>query len=474
MTHRLVAALVILCFPVVANGQGLADLVPDLILNGITLPGGAAPGNPHAGHFTLGNPTAGGSQAASRVDSATILAVENFNGSFIRQLANVPLGTSTGGFTFTFDEKTGTYTRGSNSFGPSFTERANTIGHKKLSAGFTFQHSSFDSFGDLDLEDGSINFYLPHTDCCSPAAPPPSSNIPGLEGDLLEASLQLKASADTFALMANYGVTSRFDVGVALPITHVSLDATVNGTIIRLSTFATPTVHTFGETGQDQIRQTFTSSGSATGIGDIVVRTKYAFYSSGNTGLAAGFDLRLPTGDEEELLGLGATQGKIYGIASYTSGRVSSHFNLGTPFRRKEAIRSSCHPATKSTTPAPSSLWLHPRLTVVADFLGRSFIDAGTVAAANQEYTYRVGAGADATVPTQVSRANPLTGDPYSQLALSSGNLNVILGALGGKFNLAPNLLISGNVLFPLANSGLKDRFYDRIWPRLRLLSSSI
>jgi hypothetical protein len=62
-------------------------------------------------------------------------------------------------------------------------------------------------------------------------------------------------------------------------------------------------------------------------------------------------------------------------------------------------------------------------------------------------------------VPTQVSRANPLTGDPYSQLALSSGNLNVLLGALGGKFNLAPNLLISGNVLFPLANSGLKDRF---------------
>ncbi len=458
MTLRLVAALLILSSPVVAHGQGLADLVPDLILNGITLPGGAAPGNPHAGHFTLGNPTTGGSQPASRVDFATILAVENFNGSFIRQLANVPLGSSTGGFTFTFDEKTGTYTRGSNSFGPSFTERANTIGHRKLSAGFTFQHSSFDSFGDLDLKDGSINFYLPHTDCCSAAAPPPSSNIPGLEGDLLEASLQLSATADTFALMANYGVTSRFDVGVALPITHVSLDATVNGTIIRLSTFATPTVHTFGETGQDQIRQTFTSSGSASGIGDIVLRTKYAFYSSGNTGLAAGFDLRLPTGDEEELLGLGATQGKIYGIASYTSGRVSSHFNFGYTMSSEGSESFVLTASDEMNYTGAVEFVAHPRLTVVADFLGRSFIDAGTVAAQNQEYTYRVGAGADATVPTQVSRTNPLSGEPYSQLALSSGNLNILLGALGGKFNLLPNLLISGNVLFPLANSGLKDR----------------
>ena len=458
MTLRIVVALVILCSPAVANGQGLADLVPDLILNGITLPGGAAPGNPHAGHFTLGNPTIGGSQPASRVDSATILAVENFNGSFIRQLTNVPLGSSTGGFTFTFDEKTGTYTRGSNSFGPSYTERANTIGHRKLSAGFTYQHSSFDSFGDLDLNDGSINFYLPHTDCCSAAAPPPSSNIPGLEGDLLEASLQLKASADTFALMANYGVTAKFDIGVALPITHVSLDATVNGTIIRLSTFATPTVHTFGADGQDQTRQTFTSSGSATGIGDIIVRSKYAFYSRGNTGLAAGLDLRLPTGDAEELLGLGATQGKIYGIASYTSGRVSSHFNFGYTISSEGSDSFTLSASDEMNYTGAVEFVAHPRLTLVADFLGRSFIDAGKVAAEDEEYIFRVGAGADATVPTQVSRINPLTGDPYSQLALTPGNLNVILGAVGGKFNLLPNLLISGNVLFPLANSGLKDR----------------
>ena len=57
--------------PVLAqtSGGNLAALVPTLVLSGITLPGASDPGSPHAGHFTLGNPTFGGSQAASQVDS---------------------------------------------------------------------------------------------------------------------------------------------------------------------------------------------------------------------------------------------------------------------------------------------------------------------------------------------------------------------------------------------------------------------
>ena len=70
----LIFLAVLLVLPVTAlaqsSGTNLADIVPNLILTGITLPGGEAPGNPHAGHFTLGNPTFGGSQAPSRVDAA--------------------------------------------------------------------------------------------------------------------------------------------------------------------------------------------------------------------------------------------------------------------------------------------------------------------------------------------------------------------------------------------------------------------
>jgi hypothetical protein len=34
----------------------------------------------------------------------------------------------------------------------------------------------------------------------------------------------------------------------------------------------------------------------------------------------------------------------------------------------------------------------------------------------------------------------------------------MLLGAVGAKFNPWPNLLVSGNVLFPLNDSGLTDK----------------
>jgi len=311
-----------------ADGHGLAHLVPNLILTEIVLPGASDPGSPHAGHFTLGNPTFGGSQGASQADIPAIRAVEAFSDRLTTQLANFPLGSSTGGFTYSFDEQSGLYTRNTTSFGPAFTERAATIGRKKLSVGVNYQHTSFDSFGGESLKDGSISFYLPHTDCCSPAAPPPSLQTPGFESDLMQATLTLKASTDTVAVFANYGVTDRFDIGLALPITHVDLDASVHATILRLSSTDNTLVHTFVQ-GQNVAETTFSDAGSATGLGDMVVRTKYNFLRSTNTWMSLGFDLRLPSGDSDNLLGLGTTQGKFLLIASSNHERVSPHVNMG-------------------------------------------------------------------------------------------------------------------------------------------------
>ena len=61
----------------------------------------------------------------------------------------------------------------------------------------------------------------------------------------MQATLTLKATIDTVGVFANYGVTDRLDVGVAIPITHVALDADVNATILRLSSADNLLVHTF-------------------------------------------------------------------------------------------------------------------------------------------------------------------------------------------------------------------------------------
>jgi hypothetical protein len=453
-----------LAIPGIAKAQGLADLVPNLILTGITLPGGDLPGSPHAGHFTLGNPIFGGSQGLSRPDADAIRAVEAFGDRLRSQFANFPLGTSSGGFTFTFDEQSGTYSRASASFGPAFTERAQTIGRGRFSAGFNYQYTKFDTFGDVSLTDGSLTFYLPHTDCCGGAAPPPPSpTIPGLEGDVLEAALVLEARTNTFALLGSVGVTDRFDLGVVLPVVSVDLDATVNATIIRLATANQPNVHTFVQ-GQDQPRATFRQAGSATGIGDIVVRSKYRMYSQGETGFAAAFDLRLPTGDENDLLGLGTTQGRVYAILSSGNERLASHLNIGYTFSGRgdtdvDFVFAPPGISDEFGYAGGVEFVASPRLTIIGDLIGRTLIDAGRVEVESKQFQYRAGAGSIDTVPLQTSSTNPLTGQPYQQLALTPGqNLNLVLGAIGAKFNVATNLLISGNALVPVTKGGLRDR----------------
>jgi len=445
-----------------ADGHGLAHLVPNLILTEIVLPGASDPGSPHAGHFTLGDPTFGGSQGASQVDIPAIRAVEAFSDRLTTQLANFPLGSSTGGFTYSFDEQSGLYTRNTTSFGPAFTERAATIGRKKLSVGVNYQHTSFDSFGGESLKDGSISFYLPHTDCCSPAAPPPSLQTPGFESDLLQATLTLKASTDTVAVFANYGVTDRFDVGLALPITHVDLDASVHATILRLSSTDNTLVHTFVQ-GQNVAETTFSDAGSATGLGDMVVRTKYNFLRSTNTWMSLGFDLRLPSGDADNLLGLGTTQGKFLLIASSSHERVSPHVNLGfTVSGAGEAEKvyqfDPLGVSDEFNYAGGVEYVAHPKLTILGDILGRALFGAGKVDLETKTFPFRAGTGSTpATAPLQTSSINPVTGQPYEQLGLRDGDLNLVLGSAGFKYNAGTNLLVNANILFPITNGGLRD-----------------
>jgi hypothetical protein len=462
--------LAVLLMPRVSSAQTPSSLIPDLILKGITLPGADAPGSPHAGHFTLGDPTFGGSQAGSRSDVEAIQAVANFNDSLRSQLTNFPLGSSTGGFTYTFNEASGTYARSTASFGPAFTERAATIGKRKLSIGYNFQHTDFDTFGGQNLKDRSITFYLPHTDCCpvrtDPAAPG-TPDTPGFEGDIMEAAVQIKATTNTSALFANYGLTNHFDVGIAVPIVSVDLEANVRATIIRLSTAATPGVHTF-VAGQDVTQQVFPASGNskvtASGIGDLLIRSKYVFSSHGGSGIGAGVDLRLPTGDKDKLLGIGTTQGKLYLVVSGGNDRVSPHFNVGytisgsgdrTPVYGVAPVGVS----DEFNYAGGVEIVAVPKLTVIGDFLGRTLLDSGKVDVQTKTYQYRSPAGADATVPLSTSATNPLTNQPYHQLGLTPNkNLNLMWGATGAKYNPVGNLLIMGNVLFPLTDAGLRDK----------------
>src|SRR5262249_8713627 len=150
------------------------------------------------------------------------------------------------------------------------------------------------------------------------------------------------------------------------------------------------------------------------------------FMTNGANALSAAVDLRLPTGDADDLLGLGTTQAKMYLIWSQNHARVSPHLNVGYTLSGKGELDSSLVVSPLGVSDEFSyaggvEFVVSPQLTIIGDVLGRTLIDAGTVKAENKTYQFRPGAASPGTTPLETSSINPLTNAPYRQLTLTSG-----------------------------------------------------
>jgi hypothetical protein len=447
-------AMVICLLPATASAQAegptnLAGLLPRLILRDVSLPSAT-----HAAHFsplTINDP-----------NNPAVKIVEDFNKQLVVQLSTVPLGSSSGGFTYTFDPAVGTFSRASRSFGPAFAERALTAGRHRFSAGMNYQHLSYKSFESRDLDNGSLQFYLRHQECCTTGGPtgPPTFGVinqpnstrldPFFEGDLIRTSLSLKATTDTVVFFGNYGITNQLDVGLAVPVVKVSLDATMVASILRLATGSAP-IHTFEPGNPNATERSFTSSGSASGLGDIVVRSKYRMGSVAGAAVAAAIDVRLPTGDQDNLLGAG-TQTKLLLIASHGSERWGQHANVGYSFAGGKL--GAVSPLGSSAVNVPDEFnytvgmeyVAESRVTLVGDIVGRVMRDTGRLTPQLKTFEF-VQANGGPTMTAQFEEFDP-----------RSGSLHVAFGTAGVKFNPAGSLLINANVVLPLTKSGLRSR----------------
>ena len=260
---------------------------------------------------------------------------------------------------------------------------------------------------------------------------------PFFEGDLIETSVSMEVKTDTNAFLFNYGLTDRWDIGAAVPIQHVSLTASVLARVDRAAT-GTTQIHTF--TGDDPNARLQTESGSATGIGDILMRSKYRMWNVEGGGLAVGLDLRLPTGDEADLLGLGTTQAKVTLIGSKESANgFAPHFNLSYTFTGDGDLPDV--PISKEFGYIVGVEGSAGRVSFAGDLIGRTLIDAG-----------RWG---------DVTRTFPLITGSFerTEFAVEEGNLSQLIGAVGVKVLVASRFLVTGNVLFSINDAGLTDRF---------------
>ena len=296
-----------------------------------------------------------------------------------------------------------------------------TMGQDTFNVGATYQRATYDSVEGRNLRNGEIRFLVP--------------DMP-MTGDAVSAGLAVDLTTDIFVAFMTYGLTERLDVGTAVPIIRVGLGAAVTATPVQRVDGSMPP-------GPGIPLPVASRTGSATGLGDIVIRTKYNLLKRPGGGASAVLDLRLPTGDSDNLLGTGAASGKLLFVASTTLGRVAPHVNAGYTI-----VGAGANPSIETDDEynyvAGVETVVSDELTFALDFLARTITNVGRL---------RLGS---APAPAQ----NRPDG-AVDQLNREPGDLNLRMGSAGLKWNVGRTWLLTTSVLFPLGDAGLVD---DLTW----------
>jgi Putative MetA-pathway of phenol degradation len=339
----------------------------------------------------------------ARDRAAAEAARDTIANALLVNLATAPIATSSGGFLYRVNRELGTVERASETFGSFFVDRALTAGQGNVSFGLSATTATFGNLNGFDLQDGTLvtvaNRFRDE------AAPFDTESL----------SMELRAS--TVTLLANVGVTNNFDVAVALPMARITLDGQ------RLNVYR----------GQQFVQAVVT--GSATGFTDLAIRAKYAFLSTPGGGVAAAGEVRLPTGDQENLLGAGEMSWRVIGVGSIEHGPLSLHANAGF-------VRGGISDETIFTGAA--AVAAHPRVTVTGEFLGRHV-------SALRDFTL-------ASAPHTT-----LAGVDTSRLVSGVEGVTLMTAVAGVKWNVGQTLVLGGHILFPLTDRGLTSNFAPTI-----------
>ncbi len=360
-----------------------------------------------------------------------------FNIALASQLTSLPLPSPASGFTYRFDSATGTFVRSSQSFGPILSDRAETIGKNRFSFGFNYQFFSFDTLEGIDLS--QVPAVFTHDDF----------QLGGGRADVVTTSNSIDASIGQWTGALTYGLTDRLDVSVAVPVIQTRLHVLSAATIQRVGTGNLLDVHFFRDPdaqGGLGSERTFEAGGSASGIGDVIVRVKGLVLQTGHHGLAGGVDVRFPTGDERNLLGSGAAGVKPFVAYSTAFGHLAPHVNVAYQWNGKSVLAGDPIAKIKADVPDQLSfaigadIGVTPKFTVTGDWLGRHVVDSPRV----REVTFT------AHGPSGTQR--------FDDIQFTRGSFSASSVAVGFKTNVVQQLLIDFNLRFTVDTNGLTDR----------------
>jgi hypothetical protein len=319
------------------------------------------------------------------------------------ELTNVPLTTSSGGFNYRFNPTLGTMQRVTQGFGPFFVDRATTAGRGQASVSATFRYSEYDTLDNRNLRDGSLVT---------------TSNKFRDEATPFDVeTLKLNIATSTVTLFANYGLTSRIDIGVAVPIVQLTLSGE------RLNTYrGSPLLQARGRA-------------ESMGVADVPIRSKVQLGRLSALNLATDLEVRLPTGNPETLSGSGryAFSGAVVG--SVGEGAVESHVNAGVTFGG----------ASKQFTGAAA---------VAGTMFGRVTLSGETLVRRIEQLSGI----------REVAEPHPLfTGADTIRLLPTGGSLTTVAAVAGLRWNITQGWLLNSYVFVPVTQRGLVARVVPAI-----------
>jgi hypothetical protein len=378
-----------------------------------------------------------GSNHAAHFNSAFQSEFRLMNVALTSQLATVPLPSPASGFTYHFDPQTGTFVRSTRSFGPILAERGETIGHGKIAFGYTYQFFSYDHLDGVPITD--VPAVFTHD----------NSQAGGGRADVVATVNSIEATVAQYTGALTYGVTDRIDLSLAVPVVRTRLSLLSNATIHRIGTGSDLGVHYFRDPdaigGYGSTRQFF-SEDSAAGIGDLVARAKATVLREGSRALAVGLDLRIPTGDEQNLLGSGALGMKPFAAFSTSLGAFAPHANVAYQWNGESLIAGNVRENQKADLPDQftyafgADVLVAPRLSVIVDLFGQRFINSPRMISTT---SVRTGVAGSVTLD-DIQFVN----ESYWSAA----------GSFGMKGNVASRMLVTFNLRFALTDGGLTDR----------------
>jgi hypothetical protein len=240
---------------------------------------------------------------------------------------NLPVISASAGFTYKYNPQLEVFERTSQTLGPLFLERPDTLGQGKINVSVNYQYV------ELNHLDGTPTTHLQSPDPIVVRVTDVTGATQGFTANSLRYSFRLIDHIAGFSF--TYGVLDDLDVNIFLPV--ISTVFRVSATSQQLFVAGTdkvfapaPLPANFGELTDEKV-----------GVGDILLRGKYRFSLIDDWNSAAGLVLRLPSGDKDNFQGTGTFEASpFYYGSTVLWGRVEPYVNAGFDLRADDVSRS--------------------------------------------------------------------------------------------------------------------------------------